>query len=725
MKNVFFNVFSFLFFFIFIFSFVYADYNQTIFYEDFNDENLNETYLWKINNNAYYFIDGKLNSDGKKIDSTDRYLNQFDYFFNFSSANIEFSFDALLKSSGNPQKGRGVIFSIVGTNGNRYDLRIQNGYTSDFNINKQSLSLGYGTDSVYDYITTNFVPEHDKIYNLKAIRQNKTWFFYVDNVLIGQHQDTLDLTNFYQIHIPSVGSILIDNLKIVSLDSLYNENNTIINNTNQTINETQINNTEASIDDGLIRNSPVFYLHPDEYYEPREIYSILNNSDLKKENHIIKQKPISYNDIENLSSSYFLDLTNVDITDFNYPQISDFENFKPVIYGRAISYNNRKHYQYFIFYPFQKRNIMSHEGDWELIQVNENGAGKIESVEYFFDLWKLIYYDLNLITFINKTHPVVYVALGSHNNYANNDEIDFQNQYLYVQKYLSKIKGLEKISSEGKIYKPKILKNESIENNVIYYDINDINEIPLTFKGYYGELSELVLRQPPKGPNENPRFLRKWNEPENYAYNPELPFFSVFLYSPVNFEIFDENNILINETNENLLFLNEEPKTAIVKGTEFKLKLKAYDNGQFSMDLFLYDNETEKGLLVSFKNITTKDCSNGYLDANFESNFLLYYDSNCDHKYEIYLPTENTTMNYEYVLPDEDIDGISDFIDNCINNFNPDQSDFNKDNLGDECDNPIYYKKKALSLSEKENIKHKQKVSLSINYSLKDKYWEN
>ncbi|MEM3373788.1 MAG: hypothetical protein QXE31_01075 [Candidatus Woesearchaeota archaeon] len=704
MKNIFFYVFSFFVFLVFVFSFVKA---EDFFYEDFSDENINEGYLWKTRNNAYYFENGKLNADGIS-DNVGRYFSQFDYFFNFSTEDFVFSFEGLLKSNGNPQEGKGITASLVGNNA-RYDLRILNGQTSGFPLNYYTISLGYGDTTLHDLITTNFIPSRDVFYNVKAVRINWTWYLFVNGELIGQAKDNLKITDFIQIHIPCVGSIIIDNINISSIKKSYMSN-------------LSQESTEF-IDEGLLKYAPVFYLHPNEYYEPKEIESMLNLSFLKNEKTIVKENPIYYFDIENLSSDYYLDLQNVDIETELLPKISDFDVFKPVIYGRAIYYNNHSHYQYFIFYPFQKRGIMSHEGDWELVQVNVDSAEKIESVHYYFDMFSLAHYNLEDLEFVNQTHPVVYVALGSHNNYAHDKEIVFENPYVFFQKFFADFKKLEKISKNGIVYKPNNL--EILNEKEKQYEIKNIYDIPYDFKGYWGQITNKVLKQSPKSPKYDGRFYKIWREPETFAYAPDFPFFSVFLYSPVNFEILDKENNQINDINEKLLFLNYEPKSAIIKGNNYNLKLKSNDSGQFSLDVYLYDNETNKGIMVSYKNITTEMCSKGYLNASFDSYFVLYYDSNCDEIYEKYFPNENITLNFDYTLPDKDEDGINDFVDNCVDKFNPDQKDFNNNGFGDACDNPRYYKIKALELlknierdSKKENHSY-----YAINKSLILDYW--
>jgi hypothetical protein len=127
---------------------------------------------------------------------------------------------------------------------------------------------------------------------------------------------------------------------------------------------------------------------------------------------------------------------------FEYAKI--LEKFpQPVYYGRALYEtdkvtNNWTILQYHFFYAFidwrlAANGMNHHEGDWEMVAVylkndepyavlfSQHGAGNIEK-------WK------NIRLAVNKqgnqtTHPVVYVALGSHANYSKPEVIRSPNMY--------------------------------------------------------------------------------------------------------------------------------------------------------------------------------------------------------------------------------------------------------------------------------------------------------
>ena len=74
--------------------------------------------------------------------------------------------------------------------------------------------------------------------------------------------------------------------------------------------------------------------------------------------------------------------------------------------------------QYWFFYAYNDSfGSFNHEGDWEHITVSVNS--KLQFVEAVYAQHEYsTRYKKNKLTFINKTHPVVYVADGSHASYA-------------------------------------------------------------------------------------------------------------------------------------------------------------------------------------------------------------------------------------------------------------------------------------------------------------------
>ncbi len=688
----------------------------TVFYEDFSDGNFNISPIGILASGPCHVLNYSLHCDGKVVDQTGRYVSWINYFTNFSLENkTEISFRAMLKNKGNPQPGVGIQVWIHEPNliDQHYDMRIINGQMDNFPIDHNSYSLGYGYDgNQYDLIHSNYSPTYDVMHKIEANLNSGVWSFFVDGTLIGIYQDFLKLKSIDLLAIPMVGSIVLDDINI-------------------TIDDGEPEEPEETI---LEKYAPVFYMHEREAYTPVDVSALTENADLKDNNGIIKPSPSHVEDVPDFDSSdsMYFDLTSVDIDiDHAIPGVSQFENYVPKIYGRkttdALGF---RHLQYFMFYPFQDFYTMNHEGDFELVHVTVNPADQIESVKYFSNGLVTSYYDLGLISFVNNTHPAVLVGLGSHNNYADTEEIDLSEDYEFFKKFLYDLKGLDKVSKEGSVFVPAGIKEEGTP-----YQIEEITGVsPLVkFKGIWGQKTQYFLKSGPKGPKYN--FALEWNEPERYTYAPSLPFIAFFIYSPVDGTITVEDQNISYDSENVLLYTGKdnEPESGVITGYKnYTLYLDCNDNGQFSLKLYYYDNVTDQGIMISYKNITCTSIGKVKVDASDISDFILYMDNDRDGVYETsVLPGENETYNRNYVLPDSDNDSVQDILDNCKGAYNPDQKDFNKDGKGDACDSPKYYKEKALlSIKKQEAISAKDKsilkiAKIAIEESLKPGKWNS
>ena len=133
------------------------------------------------------------------------------------------------------------------------------------------------------------------------------------------------------------------------------------------------------------------------------------------------------------------------------------KKFRPVYYGRVMPETDAEgnawiFLQYHFFYAFNDWRLAAngfnhHEGDWELVTValknekphsvllSQHGAGNMETWD---DMIKARDKDGN-----DTTHPVVYVALGSHANYSKPDVIRSPEMYSAgrVQRFLFRVDG--------------------------------------------------------------------------------------------------------------------------------------------------------------------------------------------------------------------------------------------------------------------------------------------
>jgi hypothetical protein len=142
---------------------------------------------------------------------------------------------------------------------------------------------------------------------------------------------------------------------------------------------------------------------------------------------------------------------------FQYAEILEKEP-APLYYGRVLNETDKKNnrwsiLQYHFFYAFNDWRLAAngmnhHEGDWEMIAVylrnelpyavlfSQHGAGNIEKWD---TVRKAVDRQGNA-----TSHPVVYVALGSHANYSRPEVIRSPSMYKpgRLQRFLFRIDGL-------------------------------------------------------------------------------------------------------------------------------------------------------------------------------------------------------------------------------------------------------------------------------------------
>ena len=197
---------------------VSADSLQIVFTENFDDGELDNNPTWTYTTTAWEIIDGKLHSDGLMQDSSGRYRTLFDTTTSIEVENdyLEMSYYGTLKSVGNPQPGVSTVIALINHDVPAgYDLNIQNGYAHGFPTNQHSISFAYrANNTFYDLIVSDFVPNYDQEYFVKAIREEGVWSLYADGVLIGTAADPGGLTEFDTVHMPLAGSVIMDDILV-------------------------------------------------------------------------------------------------------------------------------------------------------------------------------------------------------------------------------------------------------------------------------------------------------------------------------------------------------------------------------------------------------------------------------------------------------------------------------------------------------------------------------
>ncbi|HEX9091985.1 MAG TPA: PrsW family glutamic-type intramembrane protease, partial [Anaerolineales bacterium] len=189
------------------------------------------------------------------------------------------------------------------------------------------------------------------------------------------------------------------------------------------------------------RYVPVLYFHPDEIYHPQPADVILGVTRMRQKVRLWFDTTISnsftWRDLFNLPSdgTYFLDEWFGDTGSSEYGNPAAHKavyesmisphagGLTPTTYAHVVRDENPDFIaiQYWLYY-FYNDWFNKHEGDWELVEVILRANGQPESVVYSQHhggvrrTWSTTPVE-------GSTHPVVYVARGSHANYFAADEV--------------------------------------------------------------------------------------------------------------------------------------------------------------------------------------------------------------------------------------------------------------------------------------------------------------
>ena len=274
------------------------------------------------------------------------------------------------------------------------------------------------------------------------------------------------------------------------------------------------NDNISNGDESALANkySPIFYFVKGEDFYPVEVEYHIKNSNL---NQIIGDEKLidSSPDVSTLGSyteygdNYYLDNTKGTIDDdgIKNDYIAKKGALGYKVYCRVTNVSNNKNFviQYWMFYAFNKGQLNTHEGDWEMVQILLDSSKKPIEVMYSQHIggektsWSNVEKESN--------HIKVYVAKGAHAN--------------YFRSYQGKMSlANDIVNDNGKILKPNdykiILLGELGKSN------HKAEQDWLDFAGRWGDFGsigdELRGKRGPHGPayRENGEM---WNNPTKWG----------------------------------------------------------------------------------------------------------------------------------------------------------------------------------------------------------------
>ncbi len=175
--------------------------------------------------------------------------------------------------------------------------------------------------------------------------------------------------------------------------------------------------------------APYLYFHPDETYFPVSIQFALDNSVLERYNDsgppiLVDSNPTpaslaAYNTPADPETSpgdvYYLNNTLGSIRD-DSSILGEYEagDYPETVYAHVTTDGGLTVVQYWFFYAFNPGRWNSHEGDWEMVQIELSG-GSPSAVAYSQHQHgqRMSWADAHK----EGSHPKVYVSKGSHSNY--------------------------------------------------------------------------------------------------------------------------------------------------------------------------------------------------------------------------------------------------------------------------------------------------------------------
>lgn len=373
--------------------------------------------------------------------------------------------------------------------------------------------------------------------------------------------------------------------------------------------------------------APVLYFHPDELFRPQTVDVLLNTAQLRQSRKTLPDMTvlasISQHDLPAFqNTSYYLDIwlgDNGASDARNYSALRDYylTTLSPLIGGPPmVAYarlttdegSGRITIQYWFFY-FYNDWFNKHEGDWEMIQVMLDRAGRPEWAVYSQHeggtrrRWQDVPRE-------DGTHPVVYVALGSHANYFRGDELFPHGRTVGN----SQVEVVDRTGRNGRIELPVIVLLEDRSRADGGPAPSDLAW--LDFAGHWGENTAVGGFSGPLGPAFKGE---QWDRP--YAWGTRQPLDLETWYgnrlrvavSSAAAEVTLVSNLRTDnatvETLPGLVLLHADP----LPNEVFTANIQTPPGERFDLIAMVPSPETKQIARYLFRSLTTADTGRAYL----------------------------------------------------------------------------------------------------------------
>lgn len=271
----------------------------------------------------------------------------------------------------------------------------------------------------------------------------------------------------------------------------------------------------------LKKYAPVLYFHPSELFQPQPVDVLVDNARLRQnrafwfDSNILANVSIpdlfSYQDDSFFLDAWYGDEELSDSNNYSFHRLYYETTLRPevgghpvVTYGRLVRDENSGFtiLQYWLFYYYNDW-FNKHEGDWELVQVMLDPQGEPQEVilSQHHGGTRRVWRDTRIE---DDTHPVAYVALGSHANYFWGDEL-YPNG---VDVGNNRIEIMDRTGSFGRVIPQVIQIPDTAESGAIP------GSEWLFFGGNWGETAPIGDFGGPSGPTQKGQ---QWEQPYQWG----------------------------------------------------------------------------------------------------------------------------------------------------------------------------------------------------------------